>query len=108
MKTTNYNSATAADATKATDGVGGGTVGVKIAGAFTGSFTVEGTMDQAGTYDPVELLPLAGGAGVSGAAVAAPGVWRVRASSLELVRVRATALSAGTPVVTLNPDEGTL
>jgi hypothetical protein len=105
-QTTNYNTAVPADATKATPPVGGATVGVQIVGAFTGSFTIEATQDGA-TYNPVESFPLAGGASIPGV-VTAPGAWRVRASGCELVRVRATALSAGTPAVSLLPDRHTL
>jgi hypothetical protein len=103
--TTNYNSAVAADATKATPAAGGAAVGVKVQGAFTGSFTPESTLDGV-NWDPHEVFPLGGG--VSVVAITAPGAWRARTAGVEVFRLRATALTAGTPVVTLVPDENTL
>lgn len=102
--TTSYNSAVGADATKATPPQDGNSMGVKITGAFTGSFTPEATQDGL-TFDPVEAFPIGGGAAV--AVFTAPGAWRVRMATFAAFRVRATALSAGTPTVTLSPDEGT-
>jgi hypothetical protein len=100
--TTNYNSAVGTDATKATPPQQDQTVGVQIVGAFTGSFTPEATIDGV-IYNPIEAFPQAGGASV--VVFTAPGSWRIRGAGTNGIRVRATALSAGTPAVTLNPSQ---
>lgn len=106
MQITNYNSAVAGDATKATLGQGGTTVGVQIAGAFTGSFTFEATVDGS-TYLPIDAYPSSSGASQPQPVqvATAPGIWVIQTAGMTLARVRATALTVGTPVVTLQSDE---
>jgi hypothetical protein len=70
---------------------------IGIVGGFTGTIVVEGAPDGV-TYTALAMSPVGGGADVT--STAAAGAWRVNFAGCKTARVRASALSAGTPAVT--------
>lgn len=79
-------------------------VGVQVTGTWTGSLSFEGTVDNT-TY--VSLNGFSG-SGVISSITTVNGLWFIGVAGLQSVRVRATALSSGTAVITIRAGAGHL
>lgn len=77
---------------------GFGTVGLQIAGTFTATLQIEGSIDNT-NYVSIACLPNGGSATVTSAT--APGVWTCPTAGLRFLRVRVSAFTSGTATVTM-------
>lgn len=77
---------------------GHGSVGVQITGTFSGTVTFEASLDSS-TYASLPMTPIAGGASVTTAT--ATGIWSGNVAGMAYVRVRFSAYTSGTAVISL-------
>jgi hypothetical protein len=80
------------------------TVGVQIAGTFVGTLIFEGSIDNS-NYVAMSVVPM-GGTGIPVAQATAPGIWQADSTGMATFRVRCTAYTSGTAVVTLISSVG--
>lgn len=78
---------------------GRGDVGVQITGTFAATLAFEGTVDGTTWFAITAVPPGTGAAGVT--STAAVGAWRLISGGLAQVRVRVSAYTSGTVVVTV-------
>lgn len=77
-------------------------VTIAVGGGFTGTVSFWGGLN--GTDYALAATPLSGGSAVT--TTTSAGIWRVDGTALDYVRVGATTISAGNPVVTLKTAKG--
>lgn len=82
-----------------------GSVAVQITGSFTATFTFEGTLDGT-TWVSVNMY--ASSTGLSTTVTTGAGIWQGDVSGYMAFRVRASAYTSGTPIVTIIGRQSTL
>lgn len=80
------------------------TVGVQIAGTFVGTLVFESSVDNS-NYVAMTVVPM-GGTGIPVMTTTAPGIWQADGTGMATFRVRCTAYTSGTAVVTLISSVG--
>lgn len=78
-----------------------GSVGIKVTGNWTGTLVFEFTIDGA-NWDSVFATPVNAVGGPNVTSTSANGVWSISIFGYQQVRVRASAFTAGTAVVTMD------
>lgn len=78
-------------------------VNIGVSGTFTATLTFEGTIDGTNYY-PISGVPISGGNVVQ--TVSAPGAWTGTIAGFASFRVRVSAFTSGTAVVTLRVGQG--
>lgn len=82
-----------------------GTMGIQITGSFTATLQFEGNIDggtAASSWFPIAAFPAQGVVGVHLTSVTAAGQWVADCEGLTGFRVRCSAYTSGSPVVTLS------
>lgn len=92
------NSVTSTTAGTALNVNRGDLLGVQATGTFSATVTIEATVDGT-NYTAIALTPAAGGAAVT--SFTAAGMWTANVGAYRAVRVKASAYTSGTAVVTL-------
>jgi len=93
------STAPAAGSTVVMDANGIGPASIQVEGTFVGTLQVEGRL--AGTTTGWSAVSLTTLAGVPATTITLPGIWTFNAAPFSQIRVRSTAWTSGTAVVTL-------
>ncbi len=72
----------------------------QFGGAFTATFEFEVSIDGGQNWNPLAMTPSSGGAAVTSAS--AVGLWVADVSGYVMIQARCSALTAGTPKVTIH------
>ena len=79
------------------------TVGVSLAGTFSGTFQFEGSVDAGATWASVSAFPAASTTSVTSAT--GTGTWTIVSAGFSYIRVRCSTYASGSATATLNPSQ---